>query len=78
MPQITYRQALNEALDEELSHDDNVVIIGEEVAEYNGAYKVTEGLWDKWGDKRIIDAPISEAGFIGMGNRGRACWESGR
>jgi pyruvate dehydrogenase E1 component beta subunit len=67
MPEITYRQALNEALDEELARDDNVVIIGEEVAEYNGAYKVTEGLWDKWGDKRIIDAPISEAGFIGMG-----------
>ncbi|NNE91399.1 MAG: alpha-ketoacid dehydrogenase subunit beta [Verrucomicrobiales bacterium] len=64
---ITYRQALNEGLDEELAHDDNVVIIGEEVAEYNGAYKVTEGLWNKWGDKRVIDAPISEAGFIGMG-----------
>lgn len=67
MREITYRQALNEALDEELAHDDNVCIIGEEVAEYNGAYKVTEGLWDKWGDKRVIDAPISEAGFIGMG-----------
>ncbi len=65
--EITYRQALNEGLDEELAHDDNVVIIGEEVAEYNGAYKVTEGLWDKWGDKRVVDAPISEAGFIGMG-----------
>lgn len=65
--EITYREALREGLDEELAHDDNVVIIGEEVAEYNGAYKVTEGLWKKWGDKRIIDAPISEAGFIGMG-----------
>lgn len=64
---ITYRKALNEGLDEELANDDNVVIIGEEVAEYNGAYKVTEGLWDKWGDKRVVDAPISEAGFIGMG-----------
>ena len=67
MPSLTYRQALNDALDEELGRDDNVVIIGEEVAEYNGAYKVTEGLWKKWGDKRVIDAPISEAGFIGMG-----------
>lgn len=67
MREITYRQALNEALDEELARDENVCIIGEEVAEYNGAYKVTEGLWDKWGDKRVIDAPISEAGFIGMG-----------
>jgi pyruvate dehydrogenase E1 component beta subunit len=65
--EITYREALREGLDEELAHDDNVVIIGEEVAEYNGAYKVTEGLWNKWGDKRVIDAPISEAGFIGMG-----------
>ncbi len=65
--EITYREALREGLDEELAHDDNVVIIGEEVAEYNGAYKVTEGLWKKWGDKRVIDAPISEAGFIGMG-----------
>ncbi len=65
--EITYREALREGLDEELAHDDNVVIIGEEVAQYNGAYKVTEGLWKKWGDKRIIDAPISEAGFIGMG-----------
>ncbi len=64
---ITYREALREGLDEELAHDENVVIIGEEVAEYNGAYKVTEGLWDKWGDKRVVDAPISEAGFIGMG-----------
>ncbi len=65
--EITYREALREGLDEELARDENVIIIGEEVAEYNGAYKVTEGLWKKWGDKRIIDAPISEAGFIGMG-----------
>ena len=62
-----YRHALNRALDEELANDANVVIIGEEVAEYDGAYKVTEGLWKKWGDKRVVDAPISEAGFIGMG-----------
>lgn len=65
--EITYRQALNEALDEEIQRDPNVFILGEEVAEYNGAYKVTEGLWKKHGDKRVIDAPISEAGFIGMG-----------
>ncbi|MGY8689782.1 MAG: alpha-ketoacid dehydrogenase subunit beta [Verrucomicrobiales bacterium] len=63
MRKITYRQALNEALAEELERDPNVVILGEEVAEYNGAYKVTEGLWDK----RVVDTPISEAGFIGMG-----------
>ncbi|MCC5790207.1 MAG: alpha-ketoacid dehydrogenase subunit beta [Opitutales bacterium] len=67
MPSITYRKALNDALAEELERDENVVIIGEEVAEYNGAYKVTEGLHARFGDKRVVDAPISEAGFIGMG-----------
>ncbi|MDE3067336.1 MAG: alpha-ketoacid dehydrogenase subunit beta [Verrucomicrobiota bacterium] len=67
MPVITYRKALNDALAEELARDENVVIIGEEVAQYNGAYKVTEELWKRFGDKRVVDAPISEAGFIGLG-----------
>ncbi len=67
MPEITYREALRHAFDEEIARDPNVVLIGEEVAEYNGAYKVTEGLWKKWGDKRVVDTPISEAAFIGMG-----------
>jgi pyruvate dehydrogenase E1 component beta subunit len=67
MRRLTYRQALKEAFDEELARDPMVVLMGEEVAQYNGAYKVTEGLWAKWGDKRVIDTPISEAGFIGMG-----------
>ncbi|MGA8659592.1 MAG: alpha-ketoacid dehydrogenase subunit beta [Chthoniobacterales bacterium] len=67
MPLITYREALKNALDEEIRRDENVVIIGEEVAQYNGAYKVTEGLWKKYGDKRVVDTPISEAGFIGLG-----------
>lgn len=67
MPEITYRQALKDAMIEELERDENVVIIGEEVAQYNGAYKVTEGLLAQFGPKRIVDAPISEAGFIGMG-----------
>jgi len=67
MREIEYRHALREAFDEELERDENVVIMGEEVAQYNGAYKVTQGLWEKWGDKRIVDTPISEAGFIGMG-----------
>lgn len=67
MPVITYRQALNEALAEELTRDDNVLIMGEEVAEYNGAYKITEGLWEKFGSRRIVDTPISEAGFLGLG-----------
>ncbi len=67
MPLITYRQALNDALAEELTHDENVIIMGEEVAEYDGAYKVTEGLLGKFGPKRVIDTPISEAAFIGLG-----------
>ncbi|MGJ8672823.1 alpha-ketoacid dehydrogenase subunit beta [Rubritalea sp.] len=67
MREIEYRDALNEAFDEELARDENVVLMGEEIAQYNGAYKVTRGLWDKWGDKRVMDMPISEAGFIGMG-----------
>lgn len=67
MPKITYRKALNEALAEELARDENVFLIGEEVALYNGAYKVTEGLWDRFGDKRVIDTPISEAAFVGLG-----------
>ena len=67
MPIITYRKALNDALAEEIVRDENVVVIGEEVAEYNGAYKVTEGLWARFGSKRVVDTPISEAAFIGMG-----------
>ena len=67
MALITYRKAVNDALAEEIIRDENVVLIGEEVARYNGAYKVTEGLWERFGDKRVVDAPISEAGFIGMG-----------
>ena len=66
MPLITYREALKQALDEEIQRDENVCIIGEEVAQYNGAYKVTEGLWEKHGDKRVIDTPISEAAFSGL------------
>ena len=67
MPKITYRVALRQAFAEEIERDENVIIMGEEVAEYDGAYKVTEGLWKKYGDKRVVDTPISEAGFIGMG-----------
>lgn len=67
MPEITYRKALNTALAEEIERDETVFIMGEEVAEYNGAYKVTEGLWAKYGSKRLVDAPISEAGFLGLG-----------
>src|SRR5919107_643706 len=67
MPEITYREALRHAMDEEIARDPNVVLLGEEVAEYDGAYKVTQGLWKKWGDKRVVDTPISESAFIGMG-----------
>jgi pyruvate dehydrogenase E1 component beta subunit len=67
MPLITYREALRQAFAEEIERDPNVFLIGEEVAQYNGAYKVTEGLWAKYGDQRVVDAPISEAGFIGLG-----------
>jgi len=67
MPAITYREAVRHALAEELERDPNVVVMGEEVAQFNGAYKVTEGLLAKFGPKRIVDTPISEAGFIGMG-----------
>jgi pyruvate dehydrogenase E1 component beta subunit len=67
MPLIEYREALNQAFAEEIERDPNVVLIGEEVAQYDGAYKVTKGLWKKYGDKRLVDTPISEAAFIGMG-----------
>lgn len=64
--QMTVRDALNSALDEEMAKDERVFIIGEEVAQYDGAYKVTRGLWKKYGDKRVIDTPITEMGFAGM------------
>ncbi len=67
MPQITYREAIRHALAEELTRDPNVVVIGEEVAQFNGAYKVTDGLLATFGPTRIVDTPISEAGFIGLG-----------
>lgn len=67
MPIIHYRDALNAALDEEMMRDDRVFIMGEEVAEYNGAYKVTKGLLDKFGSQRMLDTPISESAFSGLG-----------
>ncbi len=67
MPIITYREALNQALDEEMARDESVFLIGEEVGEYNGAYKVSKGLLDKYGPRRVIDTPITELGFTGIG-----------
>lgn len=64
---LTIRDALNQALREEILRDENVFIIGEEVAQYDGAYKVTRGLWKEFGDKRVVDAPITELGFAGLG-----------
>ena len=60
MPVIQYREAIRQALAEELSRDPNVVVLGEEVAQFHGAYKVTEGLLEKFGPKRIVDTPISD------------------
>jgi len=64
---INLRDALGEALDEEMARDERVFLMGEEVAEYNGAYKVSKGLLDKYGAKRVIDTPIAELGFAGIG-----------
>jgi len=64
--QLTIRDALNSALDEELARDSRVFLMGEEVAQYDGAYKVSRGLWKKYGDKRVIDTPITEMGFTGL------------
>ncbi|MDX5319753.1 MAG: pyruvate dehydrogenase complex E1 component subunit beta [Bacteroidota bacterium] len=64
---IQFREALREAMSEEMRRDPNVFIMGEEVAEYNGAYKVSQGMLDEFGPKRVIDTPISELGFGGIG-----------
>jgi pyruvate dehydrogenase E1 component beta subunit len=63
---IELREALRQAIDEEMARDSNVFVMGEEVAEYNGAYKVTKGMLDKWGPQRVVDTPISELGFVGL------------
>ncbi|KAF6211880.1 hypothetical protein GE061_012396 [Apolygus lucorum] len=63
---MTVRDALNSAMDEEMERDEKVILLGEEVAQYDGAYKVSRGLWKKYGDKRIIDTPITEMGFTGI------------
>jgi pyruvate dehydrogenase E1 component beta subunit len=67
MAVITYREALNRALREEMERDDSVLILGEEVGEYDGAYKVTKGLLDEFGEMRVRDTPIAENGFAGLG-----------
>ena len=67
MAVMTYRDALNEALAEEMERDDSVFLMGEEVAEYDGAYKVSRGLLERFGEGRVVDTPISELGFAGLG-----------
>jgi pyruvate dehydrogenase E1 component beta subunit len=67
MRQIAYREALREAMSEEMRRDDRVFLMGEEVAEYNGAYKVSQGMLAEFGPKRVIDTPISELGFTAVG-----------
>lgn len=67
MALMTIRDALNQALREEIIRDENVFVMGEEVAEYDGAYKVTRGLWKEFGDKRVVDTPITELGFAAVG-----------
>ena len=66
MKSMTVREALNEAMAEEMTRDENVFLIGEEVGEYQGAYKISQGLLDQFGEKRVIDTPITEHGFTGI------------
>ena len=67
MADVTYREALRRALDEELGRDDKVFLMGEEIGRFEGSYKVTAGLWDKYGPRRVRETPISEGGFVGAG-----------
>jgi pyruvate dehydrogenase E1 component beta subunit len=67
MREITYREALREAMAEEMERDERVFLMGEEVGHYNGAYKVSEGLLDRFGERRVVDSPIAETGFAGVG-----------
>ncbi len=67
MPTLTYRDALNQALREEMQRDTSVFIMGEEVGVYQGAYKVSRGLLEEFGPQRVVDTPIAELGFAGIG-----------
>jgi pyruvate dehydrogenase E1 component beta subunit len=66
MPVMTYRQALNHTLSEELARDPKVMLMGEEIGKFQGSYRITEGLLDEFGPKRVVDTPISEEGFVGL------------
>lgn len=73
MPEIQFREAIRQAMTEEMERDENVFLMGEEVGEYNGAYKVSEGMLEKFGPRRVFDTPISEAGFAGLGIGAALC-----
>src|SRR5262245_62272926 len=64
---LTFREALREAMIEEMERDDSIFLMGEEVGHYNGAYKVSEGMVERFGERRVIDTPIAETGFAGVG-----------
>jgi pyruvate dehydrogenase E1 component beta subunit len=66
MKTLQFREALREAMEEEMRLDPKILLMGEEVAEYNGAYKVSQGMLDEFGPKRVIDTPIAELGFAGI------------
>ena len=66
MREIQFREALREAMNEEMRKDETIFLMGEEVAEYNGAYKVSQGMLDEFGAKRVIDTPIAALGFAGI------------
>jgi pyruvate dehydrogenase E1 component beta subunit len=66
MPVITFRQALNDTLGEELARDPNVLLMGEEIGRFQGSYRITEGLLEEFGPKRVVDTPIAEEGFVGL------------
>lgn len=67
MPEMMFRDAIRRAMCEEMRADDTIFLLGEEVAEYNGAYKVSEGMLDEFGPRRVVDTPIAELGFVGVG-----------
>src|SRR6476660_7901005 len=74
MPVITYRDALNQALREEMQRDERIFLMGEEVAVYQGAFNVSKGLLQEFGEMRVVDTPITELGFAGVGVRAAMCW----
>ena len=67
MARLSYREALNQAMSEEMERDPSIFLMGEEVGHYQGAYKVSEGMLEKFGERRVIDTPIAEGGFAGVG-----------